>query len=59
MSYLDHLREYEREHPEEYKALVKRFGIDRTLEKPDKLKPYRGQRLNRPHGPGSYEPEHT
>ena len=58
MGYLDDLKEHERDHPAaEDKAFAKKFGFDRKLEKPDKLAPYRDQRLNRPGGVGSLEPE--
>jgi hypothetical protein len=59
MGYLADLKEHERDHPGEGKAFAKKFGLDSKLEKPDKLAPYRDQRLNRPDGPGSLEPEIT
>jgi len=58
MGYLDDLQEYERQHPGELERLRRiRKALVPESEKPDRLAPYRDQRLNRPDGPGSYEPE--
>jgi len=59
MGYLDDLKELERDHPADEKALAKKLGFAPKSHKPDKLADYRDQRLDRSGGIGSYEPEHT
>ena len=57
MGYLDDLKEYERDHPDEHRAFAKKFGFSPKPQKPDKLADYRDQRLNYPEGPRILEPE--
>jgi hypothetical protein len=57
MGYVDDLKEHEREHPTEERAFAKKLGLPLKREKPSKLDDYRDQRMNRPEGTGSFEPE--
>jgi len=58
MGYLDDLKELERQHPGELERIGRlRRALVPESEKPDRLRDFRDQRLNRPDGPGSIEPE--
>jgi hypothetical protein len=58
MGHFDDLQELERQEPRELERMRRiRKALVPESEKPDRLRDYRDQRLNRPDGPGSYEPE--
>jgi hypothetical protein len=60
MGYREDLQELERLHPGDLECMRRiRKALVPESEKPDRLRDFRDQRLNRPEGIGSYEPEKT